>query len=326
MKRFLALLLVGALLVLPIATADDSGTQGDNPQSELSFTPFPQVYVNVSNSASFNVSYVGLVLITTSGVYYSFFPADRWTIHRTSNLSVTYQSQITFSHLDVEHINLLVKRYNITNLPPSAINHENGGEDLPSIQANVSVTMSKVHVQSPLKVANNSTNVTGFKLSFSISSSHISGPGDLYLIQTLGAKINNIYQDYNPIAEISETLGKQNGSAIGFNSSSYSAYYWWGPTYTINGHTANLTYTSSQVGSSEVIDFQFQFNNGITSLTQDPYFSIPKIDLFNNPILQKDIQTAANYVILHIELFSAGLISGLALIGLTYASYRRKRF
>lgn len=329
MRRIIALLLIGALIVLPVASADDSGQAGNQSHevhNELSFTSFPQVYVNISNNASFNVSYIGIILVSTSGVFYSYFPSQNWMVKRDSNISVSYRSQVTFQHLDREHISLLENRTNVTDLNNKADNHARGEGEVESIAANVTVSMMKVHVKSPVNISSSSSNLTGFKLSFSLTSSQIKGAGQLFLIQSLGARIHNGFQAYHSIAALSNNLQKVNGSAIGLSSSNYDAYYWWGPTYTINGHTENLSASSSQVGNSEVLVFKFQFMNGVTSLSQDPYFSIPQINLFSNPILQKDIQNAASFIVLHIELFSAGLITGSILVGISYASYRRKRF
>lgn len=325
MKRLVALLLVGVLLVLPLASADDSGQASSPEHSQLRFTSFPQVYVNVSNNASFNVSYIGLILISSSGAFYSYFPAQNWVVKRDSNISVSYRSSIIFQHLDLEHITLLANRFNVTNLKSIAEDHADGPE-LEYVHANATVTMKKVHVSSP--VINNSTisNLTGFKISFSLTSSQIIGPGDLFLIQSLGARIHNGYQAYHALTSISHGLKQVNGSAIGVNSTGYNAYYWWEPTYTVNGHTHNLSASSSRIGNTDILVYKFQFQNGITSLSQDPYFSIPQINLFSNPILQKDIQNAAHFLVLHIEFLSAGLITGSILVGISYASYRRKRF
>ncbi len=329
MRRIIALLLIGALLVLPVASADDSGNAGNQNQdvpNELKFTAFPQVYVNVSNNASFNVSYIGIILVTTSGAFYSYFPSQNWVIKRNSNISVSYKSQVIFQHLDSEHIALLENRFNVTNLNGQNENHAPGEAEVESIAANVTVSMVKVHVNSPVNSNATTSNLTGFKISFAITSSQITGPGQMFLIQSLGARIHNGYEPYHSLMAISQDLQKVNGSAIGISTNNYDAYYWWAPTYTINGHSANLSASSSQIGNSEVLVFKFQFKNGITSLTQDPYFSIPQINLFSNPILQKDIVNAASFVVLHIELFSAGIITGSILVGISYASYRRKQF
>ncbi len=326
MKRILAILLIGALLVLPVASADDSGTSGHNPENDLQFTQFPQVYVNVTNNASFNVSYVGLVLLTGTGVYYSYFPAQHWVIIRNSNNSVVYDSRIGFSHLDSQHVGLIAQKFNITNLNSQNYNGEGDQPELENIQANVSISMVKVNITSPLNNSNASTNLTGFKLSFALHSSQITGPGDLLLIQQLGAKINNGFEKYHDLAQISHNLSRLNGSAIGVTSTNYDAYFWWDPSYMLNGHSANLSASRSIAGNTDTLIFKFQFKNGLNSIVEDPYFSIPQIDLFKNPILQKDIQNAATFIILHIELFTAGIATGAALIGFTYASYRRRRF
>lgn len=322
MKRFIALLLVAVLLVLPLATADDSGTPGQN-NNNLRFTHYPQVYVNVSSNASFNVSYVGILLKTTYGVFYSYFPADNWVVKRESNLSVSYTSIIELSHLDNQHISEVENQYNVS-MKDNGTDHVTEQPEVEDIQATVEVKMTKEYMSSPVNTTGNSTNLTGFKISFSLHSTQITGPGVLMLIQALGAKINNGYQKYHVLQEIAQHHSSVNGTAI--SASGYDAYYWWNPNYTLNGHTRNLTTISSSIGNSEVLVFMFPFRNGITSLVQDPYFSIPQVNLFNNPILQKDIQTAANFIVLHIELFAAGIITGTALVGFSYASYRRKRF
>lgn len=319
--------MVAILLVLPVATADDSGTSGHSPENELRFAQFPQVYVNITNNASFNVSYLGLVLVSGAGIYFSNFPAEHWVAKRSSNISVDYVAKITFERLDTEHIGLIEKRFNLTNLQNNNLNHAEDQTEVESIQANASVSMVKKHITNAPSGNFTSTNLTGFKISFSLTSSQITGPGYLFLIQALGARINNGYERYHSLAQISHNLTTLNSTAIGVTSTNYDAYFWWDPTYTVNGHTENLSASSGQIGNTDILVFKFQFGKaGLHSLVQDPYFSIPQVNLFNNPILQKDIQNAAYFVILHIELFAAGLATGAALIGLSYASYRRKRF
>lgn len=327
LKRILVLLVIGALLVLPIASADDSGPIAHNSENDLRFTDYPQVYVNISNNASFNVSYVGLLLFTSSGAYFSYFPNERWTVDRISNNSLSYNSAIHFNRMDDAHLGLIANKFNITNLPTAQnVQSDAISADSGPINANITILMNKSYVPNPVLNGSPGKNLTGFQITFSLYSSQITGKGDLLLIQQLGAKLQNGYEQYHKLKQMSANLTSVNDSAVGVTSTNYDAYFWWNSSYILNGHSANLSAVKSVEGNIDTVVFKYEFSNGLQSIVQDPYFSIPQINLFNNPILQKDILNATHYIVIHLELFVAGLVTGGLLLGVSYGSYRRRRF
>lgn len=326
LRRILVLIIVGVLLVLPLASAEDTGSQNHNSENDLQFTDFPQVYVNVTNNASFNVSFLALLLFTNNGAYFSYFPNERWSIDRLSNNSLIYKADLHFTNIDTTHLAVLEHRFNITNVNTQSIKSEDTSTDTTPILASAVISMNKTYVSDPMNQSTRNSNSTGFQITFSLTSSQITGPGDMLLVQQLGAKINNEFRPYHVLANASRALLNSNDTGVAVNSSSYDAYYWWNSTYLLNGNVTNLTSSQSTSGNVDIVVFKYQFNNGLSSIVQDPYFSIPQVNLFNNPILQKDIQNATQFIVLHIELFIAGIITGGALLGVSYGTYRRKRF
>lgn len=322
MKRILVLAVVGILLILPITSADDSGSGRNPAENELHFTQFPQVYVNASSNDSFNVSFVAALLFLNNGAYVSLFPNEHWLVNRLSNNSISYTADLHFSHIDHSNLRLLEDRFNVTNLAPLKLEeHRDSGEDA-SVSAHVAIYMNKTLLVNPV---NRSSHSTGFDIIFVVTSSTITGPGDFILIQELGAKIHGQYRPYHTLVQAVHNLSSGNETGLELNSNYYDAYYWWSNDYILNGHHANISYQEAMVGPQEVVVFKYQFNSRLQSLYQDPYFAIPQIDLFKNPIIRGDIQNATQYFVIHAELFIAGIITGGFLLGITYGSFRRRR-
>ena len=325
LRRILLLLAIFSLMALPVASADDGAHNPEAPvENELHFTSYPQVYINASSNTSFNISYEGMLLFTQSGFYYAFFPSEKWIIQRVSNNSIYYASHLVFHKSDIQYLKGLEEKFNIS---PALI--RSGQEDWgfgydSRITSDIVIWMNKTYVANP--VPGNNTTLSSFQLTFTMSSTSINGTGDLLLIQQLGAKLGNGFEQYHHLAQLSHNLTKLNTTAIGVSNTHYDAYYWWNSTFTVNGNTGLLNASKSTDGTVDTLIFQYHFTNGIQSLSQDPYFSVPQINLFQSPILQNDIQNAASFLIVHSELLGAGMISGIALLGISYGSYRKRRF
>lgn len=326
LRRLLVLMVISLVLTLPIASADDSGAQVHDPENDLMFTHFPQVYVNVTKNASFNVSYVGMLLFTSTGMYFSYFPNEVWKIDRVSNNSLTYTSNIHFNLINSDKLGLFVNEFNLTNIPMNHMPMGETGDMAESIGATVSVSMVKAYLHDPINTTNNTSSLTGFKMTFSFHSLQIKGSGDLLLIQQLGAKVHNEFEQYHLLAKFISGTSHGNDTTMGITGSSYNAYYWWNDSYLLNGNGATFSSYTATDGNIDTVVFKFAYNNSLESIVQDPYFSVPQVNLFNNPIIQKDIQNATTFIMLHLELLSAGLVTGIALLGISYGSYRRRRF
>ncbi len=324
LRRLLLILVIFSLVALPVASADDGGHNPETPvENELHFTNYPQIYINPSANTSFNLSYEGLLLFTNYGLYYAYFPSQTWVVHRVSNNSLYYTSNLVFHKTDASYLRDIEKKFNVSS---NVVNgdHENYRFELESrVTSEVTIWMNKTLTPNPLP--NNNTPVSSFQLTFSMNSNSITGQGDLLLIQQLGAKLGNIFEQYHHLSRFSQNFTKLNTSGISVTSTNYSAYYWWNSSFVVNGLTSQLNASKSSDGNVDTLIFQFHFTNGIHTLTQDPHFSVPSIDLFQSPILQNDIQQAANFLIIHSELLAGGLATGMALLGVSYASFRRRK-
>lgn len=325
LRRILLILALFSLIALPIASADDGGSSPETPvQNELHFTNYPQIYINATGNTSFNLSYDGMLLFTQSGFFYAFFPSETWTVHRVSNNSLFYTSHLTFIKSNIEYLNGLEKRFNISSTLVQGSQEDLGNDHGPHITSDVTIWMNKTMVPNP--IPGNTSRLSSFQLTFTMNSSNINGPGDLLLIQQLGAKLGQGFGQYHNLDQFSKNLVKLNTTGIGVASTNYDAYYWWNSNFSINGQTSHLNASKSTDGSVDTLIFQYHFTNGLQNLSQDPYFAVPQINLFQSPILQKDIQSAASFIILHSELLAAGAVSGIALLGISYGSFRRRKF
>lgn len=312
-------------MALPAASAEDGAHSPEAPvENDLHFTSYPQLYINASANTSFNLSYEGMLLFTQSGFYYAFFPSESWSINRVSNNSINYASHLIFHKSNFEYLKGLETRFNISpNLTQNGQEDSGFGYDS-QITSDIVIWMNKTYVANP--VQGNNTSISSFQLTFTMNSTIINGSGDLLLIQQLGAKLGNQFKQYHQLPQISRNLTKLNTTGIGVSNTNYDAYYWWNSTYTINGNPGLLNASKSTAGSVDTLIFQYHFTNGIKSLSQDPYFSVPQINLFQSPILQKDIQNTASFLLVHSELLGAGIVSGFAILGISYGSYRKRRF
>ncbi len=325
MRRLILFLVLFSLIALPAASAEDGGHSPETPvENELHFTSYPQVFINASKNTSFNLSYEGMLLFSQTGFYYAYFPSETWAVHRVSNNSLYYSSHLTFHKTDPNILNGLAKRFNISSTLITGNQEDSGNGQDSRVTSDITIWMNKTQVANP--VPGNTSKLSSFQLTFLMSSNSITGQGDLLLIQQLGAKLDNSFEQYHHLAQVTKNLTKLNTTTIGVSSTRYDAYYWWNNSFSINGKVSQLNASKSTDGNVDTLIFQYHFTNGIQSLSQDPYFSVPQINLFQSPILQKDIQNAASFLILHSELLAAGFGTGIALLGFSYASFRRKKF
>lgn len=318
--------MVGALIVLPVAAAENSGPLNHTSENDLRFTDFPQLYINATSQTSFNVSLTALLLFANHGVYVSLLPNERWDIARVSNNSLYYEADIHFTQINNDSLDHLETRFNVTNLTSPELQNEGLFSDEQPLTAHVIIYMNKTYVSDPVNGTQQSNTLTGFRITFTLTSSDIKGPGSLILIQQLGARIDRVTEPYHALANLAKSLVRSNDTGLEINSSNYDAYYWWNSTYMLNGHDASLGSVRAESNNIGIVLFKYDFNRGLKSIVQDPYFSIPQINLFNNPIIQGDIQNATQFILLHAELFVAGLGVGAILLGISYGSYRKRRF
>ena len=349
LKKAIVALLLFALLMLPAAGASAPVVKINDqakPSSDLYFNSFPQIYINASGNTSFNVSFLALMLVANTGIYMSYFPSESWDIKKVSQNELIYQSSISLKPLVSEDYSYLRNQFNVSNL--SNINntyiqkYADGHEsESNGISATVQIIIQKTNFTNP-SFTSNSTLISGFDITFKFTpSSPIPGPGsslpvmlpgqasgsgNLFLFQVLGARIQNDMEGFQSLMKSPKAPSTDHASGIEVNKSGFSSYYWWNNTYQLNNKQAALNYSETNMGKYHIVVFKYNFTSSLESIIQDPYFSVPQVDLFKNPILQKDINNAAQFVFLHIELFSAGIGTGAIFLGISYGMYRKRRF
>ena len=351
LRKAIVALVLFALLMIPVAGASSPITKTNDHQakpSDLYFNSFPQIYINASRNTSFNVSFLALMLVASTGIYMSYFPSESWGIQRVSQNELIYQANISLKPLASEDYSYMENQFNISNL--GNINNTylkkfaDGSQEIEysnKMSAIVQVIIQKTNFTNP-SYTNNSGRISGFDITFKFTpKSQIpnmglsapgglidqkSGSGNLFLFQVLGARIQNDMEGFKSLTNPSRALSTNHASGVEVNKSGFSSYYWWNNTYLLNNTPAALNYSETNMGKYHIVVFKYHFNNSLESIVQDPYFSVPQVDLFKNPILQKDINNAAQFVFLHIELFSAGIGTGAIFLGISYGIYRKRRF
>ena len=237
LRRLLLFLALFSLIALPAASADDGGHSPEAPvENELHFTSYPQVIINASTNTSFNLSYEGMLLFAQSGFYYAYFPSETWTVHRVSNNSLYYSSYLIFHKTDGSFLSDFAKRFNISSALITGNQEDFGNNQDSRVTSDITIWMNKTQAANP--VPGNTTKLSSFQLTFTMSSSSINGAGDLLLIQQLGAKLGNGFEQYHHLAQFTQNLTKLNTTAIGVTSTKYDAYYWWNNSFIINGKSS----------------------------------------------------------------------------------------
>ncbi len=266
LRKAIVALVLFTLLMIPVAGASSPIAKTNDYQvkpSDLYFNSFPQIYINASKNTSFNVSFLALMLVASTGIYMSYFPSESWGIQRVSQNELIYQSNISLKPLASEDYSYMENQFNISNL--GNINNTylkkfaDGNQETEystnKISAIVQIIIQKTNFTNP-SYTNNSGRISGFDITFKfIPKSQIPGigsftqgflpsqnsrSGDLFLFQVLGARIQNDMEGFKSLTNPSRVLSTNHASGVEVNKSGFSSYYWWNNTYLLNNTPAAL--------------------------------------------------------------------------------------
>ena len=320
------------LSVAFLILAFSAGTAvADTQESEVQVLPSPSITLNVTNGMFYNLTYSRIVLATQSGIYNTNFDENHWTFKKVNNTSYFYQSNVQL-------------KKGMTgggaNDAVAPLDQQSGS--VPSINANVKISLNALNYSlSNVRIENLSSGALNYSFpNYSLMEITISivlqnavqGPGSLYLYQLIKSSnaSNNAVKHYlgNGCHDMRDRMhGNHEGMQIMPSAKTrLSAFYWWNNTFQLNGVNKNLTSIAGLKDGGIYIAFKFPFNNTLKSIYQDPFFGVPGTPLFKNPVIQKDFGKLVNYIVIHAEYLSTGLVTGVALLGISYSVYRKRRF
>lgn len=322
MHKIILTTLVAVMMLFPAVAVADAGPQGT---AYMRVGKFPEIEIDLKNS-SFNLTFLEAVIHESKLSYVARFPAQQWEVQLRNSSTLVYSSKIAF-----------VPAFSRDDGPPSLagngthpdssaswVRNATGPPFATKIDAICTITFSKENITI---IAPNGTVVksTGIGVEIELYSDQITGSGSLNIIQVLGANVRNHSEFYHSFFGDMKDISREKTEGVSMENDNISAYYIWNSSYTLNGREMNMAnYTSSNDGVT-VVEFTYNFTNGIRSLYQDPYFSVPDFNVFLNKFIDTGIQTARDFIVAHAELFSAGILSGMVFLGVPYGVYRRKR-
>ena len=321
MKKYLIIAVALLVLVLPAVSI---GSPAGSQQPYMKIDRWPGVEINLTNS-SFNLTFSAMILHQGIFNYVAKFPLQQWAVAKINSTTVEYSAELNFMYYR-----------SMENFSQTATNHSGrmndsmvddfGFHGVPSsdITAHSNITLQKV--STTITEANGTAyNSTGLKISIGMTSSDISGSGYVMLVQFLGARSGERQDFYHQFNGFDRNMMFRNPEGVEAQEHNISAYYIWNNSYQVNGEEhqmQNYTYTS---GGLTLLEFRYNFTDGLKSLFQDPYFSVPAFNVFNSRFLDNGIRTAADFIIEHAELFSAGIATGMVLVGIPYGLHRRRQ-
>ena len=322
LKKYLILAVVLLVLVLPaVSMASPTGSQ----QPYMKIDRWPGVEINLTNS-SFNLTFSAMILHQGRFNYVARFPEQQWAVAKINSTIIEYSAQLNFRPSYVAMLNP----------PPNITNHsgqmnDNVVDDFgfhgfssTDITAHSNITLQKV--STIITEANGTSHSsTGLRITIGMTSSDISGSGYVMLVQFLGARAGERQDFYHPFNGFGRNMMFQNPEGVEAQEHNISAYYIWNNSYHVNGQEhqmVNYTYTS---GGLTLLAFRYNFTDGLKSLFQDPYFSVPAFNVFSGKFLDNGIRTATDFLLEHAELFTAGIATGMVFIGIPYGLHRRRQ-
>ncbi len=320
LKVILAIAIM-ALMVVPAASFGFGGHYNHGYAYYIS--NLPEIYLKGTNGSA-NLTYAEIALYE-NGTYYSANMNNiRWTTSEINSTDFIYAGQVRFFPVFGFFESMLLSRM-LGQKPPQQ-SHTSpfyfGGRNIPHPEASVQIqiTRSSIHNIFGLNVTNRSQ-YGAYSITFSMKSSTIAGSGTLGLFQVIGASRPGGKIDLNSNNGIKYITGA-NSSGLAVNSNDIDASYWWNNTYTLNGHSANVTYAHRPLGPFSLVVLRYNYTNGIQSLIQDPYFASPQFNFLIEHFPVKVIRESELFLVDHIQLLVAGLITGGAVLGFTYAGFR----
>ncbi len=326
--RFLLVMICSSLFLLP---AGMPGVYDYNGQVTLGSSP--NLTVNLSKVVNLNVSYRAVIIAGSFGVLGASFNNRNWSLTSVGG-NYSYSAQVNLVPFDYSQspgLDDLLQNLFYGNIPPNMI--FNFPTQVYVNMTRYSGSISSLEItNSTYSTTSNVSNVSGstleisFSLVFKLNSLPISRVY-VILVQSLKASIDNSQFNFNRIAyDYNHRTGEGLSVAPGSEISGTKALYWWTP---------NVTYNGNQIPSKSFLKpispgyaamlFLFALNPtiGHSEITQDPFVSIPGLQVSKIPITLPP--AAVNFLRQHAEFLTTGLILGTIVIAATYAVYRRHK-
>lgn len=301
----------------------------DTPESEVHALAYPSVTLNVTSSAFYNLTFMGLLVKTPNSMYVTNFNENRWSFTEINNTSYAYSSNVKLKN-------------GIMMGDSMAPYDQNGGNSPPNeVSANVKISLNALgYALNNVSISNRSLAYGNFSFpDYSVMEITISivfqqpiqGPGSVYLLQLIKSSNESKsavnYYFGNLTQNMTDRMhGNHEGLYIPTAKSQISAFYWWNNTFELNKVAKNLTSLVALRDGGIYIEFHFPFNGTLKSIYQDPFLGIPGNPLFKNPIIKQDIGAVVNYLLVHAEFLGTGLAAGIGVLGISYSVYRKRRF
>lgn len=316
LKRLLALSVLFLLVTLPALSYADVP---HHPAGNITPFSYPTVEISVNKTTSFNLSLETIILVRYIDnhpyAYSALMKMGRW-VDQSRGDNISYSSIL----------------YMKPQIPGQVIRK---GNPFPSsmqkpLEVHVEVNISRSSSEPFSNTGNNSINSTmeiSYYLKFNTEI-----PGSGYVVLAQGIAENSRFNLFTLRPQIEEHAvhGKAFGRGLIFSNKTTNntfAEFWWENAYELNGVQQNVSsnYTISNNMESLIL-FRYNYTDGISTVFQDPYFTIYGLNIFSYPIIKQDLDRAYNFIIIHLEELIAGTVIGSGLIGMTYASFRRRRF
>ncbi len=337
-----------ALLLLLAATPAISLAQSGSDRISVTLGQKPSITTVLPSGLEIQMDTLGLILIinytnvSTFGPsfvpalipYLSVFSNESWgLVTGNGSREFSYGANVTFKQASPGEAEQLSNQL-VQNL--SFLNGQNMiRANLPEeFHARVVANISKTAVSShQMAIYSGSQNFTYGNLSNStmgisfnvIFTQPIPYSGSLVLVQKLAVKTSTPLSSEDFRARIDKERLESRGLSVGTGTLSNAiAYYWWQGNYYVDGVQKNLTSTTKMEDNSLFLTYSYIFGNGTSTFYQDPYLTIPGLNLSEVSITGPASQIV-HFILLHSELIVSGLIIGILLIAVPYASYRRRK-
>lgn len=333
--KVLPAILVVSLFLISISAGSALADDNHPNQSQVNVMPFPSINLNVTQSAFYNLSFLGLILHTQNGNFHTIFNKNHWKFVEQNNTTYYYTAKVELSPGTGEDNSPLSPSLSTSPLE----GQDNSGQ----IKAAVNITLNALSYQlSNFSIRSNLSAPAGHYLfpDYSVMEITISvtfqqaiqGPGNLYLLQLIkssnSSKSAVQYYFGNVTHNLTDRMhGENSGLQVLPNKvANTSAFYWWNNTFQLNGVNQTM---KSRVGlefGGILIAFDFPFNGSMKKIYEDPYIGVPNSHLFQSKLIQQGVTDFVAYLIVHAEFFGAGAAAGVGILGISYSFYRRRKF
>ncbi|MGC8505989.1 MAG: hypothetical protein ACP5NK_04700 [Thermoplasmata archaeon] len=353
MKKYLISFFAVIMMVLLISSSGVYASSPGDSGMQVRLDRTPALQINVSRGDSLSFDFTAIVLLVNEDFqlpvmfgenhfmkvpYYIEFGNETWNISKLPGGNISYSLPATFQPFHTMDINGTV--FNNTTFGSSFGRYGNFNfMPLPSINAEIFVNVS--HYTLPLNLTainrtanfdhnyalNNSTIEVSFNIVFDNS---ITNGGRLIMIERVRGTYNNsglMPATFQGMIKNNDAGNYSGVALVDSGGLSHSKFlYWWPEAYRINGNTsAQLNFSPPRdIKDGALLVYSYALPNSTISISQDPYITVPGISLGPGSFVYYQNQIV-NFIVLHSELISIGLVIGIAFIAFPYSVYRRRK-